>query len=405
MESESDIDLIRRVLDGDGRGFDQLVQLHGTALRAFLYARVREDLVDDLMQETLLRSHIGLPDLEDPSRFRSWLIGIAANLVRMRYRTQLTRSSILDEYETSNQFEIQVTAQTFSPEEDLLISEDASAVYAAIASLPDESRKVVELHYLEGYTYKKIADLLGIRIPTIEGRLYRARKQLREDLKMTQTTTDMFELQDRLTALQDQVDELQKQQRRIAKEDEMAMGQERSAAASQILRLPVGEDEPITWGILGAFRTDSQNSKRTALRTTSIDNYLDQLTSEQIASFARVFSDPNTVGILKQLVRGSVDQGEIEAGPGQKKKDLTTTLNALEADQVIVREGRKIKAAHSDVIVGLLSLISLGQMYHMNVTGEIDIQKLAEQEAAQKSKVRTRTRKSGGESSEEMVAE
>jgi RNA polymerase sigma-70 factor (ECF subfamily) len=355
--------------------------------------RIREDLVEDVLQETLLRALIQLADLEETERYRAWLIGIAANLVRMGI--EKSRSDRLFWMSTRCRIRSRSRFRRIpsSPEEDLLATERDSAVNHAIGSLTDQAREVVELHYLEGLSYKEIATRLGVRIPTIEGRLYRARQQLKEDLKMTQGTTDMFELQEKLNELQDQVDNLQKQHKRIAKEDEMAMNQERSAAASQ-LRLPVSEDEPITWGIVGGFRTDSQNSKRTASRTTSIDNYLEQLTDAQIASFAKVYSSPLTVGILKRLVRGPAEVKDVASKLTASSEELDAALKNLESGKVIVREEKTIRATNPDVIVCLLTAIGLSQMFHMNVTGEIESKRAgSSNESSSGSFTRTRTRK------------
>lgn len=215
---------VRRARAGERDAFDRLVGRHLGGLRGFLATRVPEDQVEDLIQETLMRALIGLADLQDPEQFRSWLIGIAGNLVRMNYRSQRIRSSVLDEYETSTRTAIDVSAESFTPEAIVLASERAEAVSEAVAALPDGSREIVELHYGEGLTYKEIADRLDITVTSIEGRLYRARQRLKEGLKMTQTTTDMFELKEQVEALQDQVGELQKLQQRLAKEDEMSMG-------------------------------------------------------------------------------------------------------------------------------------------------------------------------------------
>ncbi|WP_432017360.1 sigma-70 family RNA polymerase sigma factor [Streptomyces hydrogenans] len=44
---------------------------------------------DDIVQETLVRALDGLPGLRDPERFRSWLVAIAMNGVRRRWRERL----------------------------------------------------------------------------------------------------------------------------------------------------------------------------------------------------------------------------------------------------------------------------------------------------------------------------
>ncbi|MFF9011740.1 sigma-70 family RNA polymerase sigma factor [Streptomyces sp. NPDC014870] len=42
--------------------------------------------VDDVVQETMVRALDGLPGLRDPERFRSWLVAIATNQIRRRWR-------------------------------------------------------------------------------------------------------------------------------------------------------------------------------------------------------------------------------------------------------------------------------------------------------------------------------
>jgi RNA polymerase sigma-70 factor (ECF subfamily) len=138
---------------------------------------------------------------------------------------------VLDDYVSSSQHEIQLVGWTSDPVEDLLVSEMTSEVKSAIQSLPNMMREVVELHYIDELSYKEISHHLNIPIATIEGRLYRARRKLKEDLKMTQSTTDMFELREKLGELEEQVEALQDRQQRMAKEENMSIGQERSAAS------------------------------------------------------------------------------------------------------------------------------------------------------------------------------
>ena len=231
MTHLSDTELVLAFSKGDRNAFECLVSRHEPGLRALMVSRVRNDLVEDLVQETLLRALIQLPDLENPDRFRQWLIAIGANLVRMSYRTRQTRLTVLDDYVSSSQHEIQLVGWTSDPVEDLLVSEMTSEVKSAIQSLPNMMREVVELHYIDELSYKEISHHLNISIATIEGRLYRARRKLKEDLKMTQSTTDMFELREKLGELEEQVEALQDRQQRMAKEENMSIGQERSAAS------------------------------------------------------------------------------------------------------------------------------------------------------------------------------
>jgi RNA polymerase sigma-70 factor (ECF subfamily) len=60
--------------------------------------------------------------------------------------------------------------------------EQAEEVRRAVAALPQKSREVVVLYYLEEMTAAEVAEALNLRQNTVEVRLSRARKQLAETL-------------------------------------------------------------------------------------------------------------------------------------------------------------------------------------------------------------------------------
>ncbi|MFG3346131.1 sigma-70 family RNA polymerase sigma factor [Streptomyces sp. NPDC048018] len=79
--------LVEAVRAGDARAGDELVR----AFLPLVYNIVGRALdghadVDDLVQETMVRALDGLPSLRDPARFRSWLVAIAMNRIRRRWR-------------------------------------------------------------------------------------------------------------------------------------------------------------------------------------------------------------------------------------------------------------------------------------------------------------------------------
>jgi RNA polymerase sigma-70 factor (ECF subfamily) len=69
-----------------------------------------------------------------------------------------------------------------TPEKELERSEVKTAVRAAIGTLPEAARHVVELRWLEGLSYAEIAAALGITQKTVENHLARAKQLLRERL-------------------------------------------------------------------------------------------------------------------------------------------------------------------------------------------------------------------------------
>ncbi len=76
-----------------------------------------------------------------------------------------------------------------TPEEEYEAKEFRRAVMQAINSLPEKNRLVVTLYYLDGLSQKDIGDFLGVSVTAVETRLYRARKQLKEEMiKMVERT-------------------------------------------------------------------------------------------------------------------------------------------------------------------------------------------------------------------------
>lgn len=61
--------------------------------------------------------------------------------------------------------------------------DEESALFEAVASLPEKYRSVVHLYYYEDYSVKEIAQIIQKKETTIQTRLMRARKMLKQQLK------------------------------------------------------------------------------------------------------------------------------------------------------------------------------------------------------------------------------
>ena len=66
---------------------------------------------------------------------------------------------------------------------DVSETDEGSALFEAVASLPEKYRSVVHLYYYEDYSVKEIAQILQKKETTIQTRLMRARKKLEQQLK------------------------------------------------------------------------------------------------------------------------------------------------------------------------------------------------------------------------------
>jgi RNA polymerase sigma-70 factor (ECF subfamily) len=156
--------------------------LYRTALRL---SRNPQD-AEDLVQETYLNAFRALDRFEEGTNLRAWLFRILNNAFISHYRRRKRRpSSSLDDVSDFYLYDHlvdQPTAPGENPEQEVLNRIGDEAILGALEELPVEFRQVELLADVEGFSYREIADILGIPIGTVMSRLYRARRRLQRVL-------------------------------------------------------------------------------------------------------------------------------------------------------------------------------------------------------------------------------
>ena len=175
IASVEESELLTRLRDGDEEAFSTIFrdQYPGLVLNAtrFLAERaLAEEIAQDVMLE-LWRRRATLT-LTGPLR---------------AYLQQATRNRALNrlrQARTAQRGEIYVRGPSESPPADsqVVTTELQQHVAAAISSLSEPQREVFEMNRTKGLTYGEIADVLGISVKSVEARMGRALKQLREQL-------------------------------------------------------------------------------------------------------------------------------------------------------------------------------------------------------------------------------
>ena len=128
----------------------------------------RTDAAWDVTQETWLGIVRGIHRLHDPAHFKPWAYRIVTNKARDWIGRERRRAH--------------VQSQVLDP------PAGSAATHADVANdlrvllhrLPDNSRTVLTLHYVEGFAVAQIADILRIAKGTVKSRLHTARKELRQ---------------------------------------------------------------------------------------------------------------------------------------------------------------------------------------------------------------------------------
>jgi len=144
---------------------------------------------EDLVQETLTRAYAGIRHYTPGTNARAWLYRIMSNTFingcRKRQREpihvlspelEMTRAACTPEAAGGP------PASAPSAEAEVLGRFTYSELSDALAELPECFRVAVYLADVEGYSYKDIAEMIGVPIGTVMSRLSRARCRLRKRL-------------------------------------------------------------------------------------------------------------------------------------------------------------------------------------------------------------------------------
>jgi RNA polymerase sigma-70 factor (ECF subfamily) len=149
--------------------FRSAFEAHKDAVYRFLWRMAGPDSAEDLAQEVFV-ALLRYPARFDASRgtLRAFLLGIARNLARKRWRDE-PRSVDLDN---------ELVVAPF----DITRREAADIVAAAVRALPPLQREVLILAEYEQLSLEQIAQTVEAEIGTVKSRLHRARENLRRTL-------------------------------------------------------------------------------------------------------------------------------------------------------------------------------------------------------------------------------
>jgi len=191
--------LVHRAQAGDLDAYGELVELLRDAVFGLCYHRCANfETARDLAQDTFLRAYLRLSQCADPEHFPGWLRRIAER-VCIDWRRRQRQETPLEN----------ATRQPGPPEEELAVLR--VTVERALSALPEMQRLAVTLFYIDGYTYREIAEFLVTSETTVKARLDAAREKLRgaltdafRDALQAQRPSDRFreEVMMRVTQIQ-----------------------------------------------------------------------------------------------------------------------------------------------------------------------------------------------------------
>jgi RNA polymerase sigma-70 factor, ECF subfamily len=184
--------LLAALRAGDERAFMELVTAYTPGMRRLALSFVRTPaLADDVVSEAWLAVLTGLDRFKGRSSLKTWIYTIVANIARTR-AVREARSAPFSAFATAD--EPSVDPDRFardgawdSPPEPwraILDSEARAVIDAAIATLPEQQRQVIELRDIEGWSSEEVRNVLELSETNQRVLLHRARSKVRAALEV-----------------------------------------------------------------------------------------------------------------------------------------------------------------------------------------------------------------------------
>jgi RNA polymerase sigma factor (sigma-70 family) len=155
------------------RAFERLYSRHVADVYRYSLALLRNPTdAEDVTQTTFLNAYRAYRNGDRPDSPRAWLIAIAHNVCRQRFRTAQRRVQEVSYDDT--------LAEAAVPDPETPTADD---IRAGLAHLAFNQRAALVMRELEGRSYAEIATALGVTTSAVETLLFRARRALREQLE------------------------------------------------------------------------------------------------------------------------------------------------------------------------------------------------------------------------------
>lgn len=178
------VDPERQVLDRVARGDrDAFAELYArnqaTLFRYLIHITGDAGLAEEVLQDTLVAAWQGAVAFEGRSTVQTWLIGIARRQAHNRLRRRTL--PLVDE----SALELAIASEA-EPEDAALASVEREELAAAIRALATVHREVLALAFVNGLSYREMAQVLAIPEGTVKSRLSNAKRALRALLESSE---------------------------------------------------------------------------------------------------------------------------------------------------------------------------------------------------------------------------
>ena len=187
LHATNDAMLVAEARKGEATAFVILVERHERRILAVArrITRTKED-AEDVVQQSLQKAFFHLYQFEGRSSFSTWLTRITINEARMLQRgSRGLREVSIDDSDANEETARALEIPDSSPDPETSYSqrEKERMLSLALNELPPGTRRAIQLHELEERSTEEAAQIMGISVSALKGRMFHGRKKLRGRLQ------------------------------------------------------------------------------------------------------------------------------------------------------------------------------------------------------------------------------
>jgi RNA polymerase sigma-70 factor (ECF subfamily) len=173
----ADEELISLAGQGEAQAFAVLYDRHSRVAYSLAYRMMGEkQAAEDLVQDGFLKVWRGAEGYRvERGSVRTWILSIVHNRGIDQLRSTASRRRTQEKVEASAP--VSQPSEAFA---ETWRNSQREQVREALGTLPQEQLKILELAYFSGYTHVEIAELLGLPLGTVKGRMRLGLKKVRD---------------------------------------------------------------------------------------------------------------------------------------------------------------------------------------------------------------------------------
>ncbi len=177
--------IVCELKNGNYTVFKEIIDLFKNRVFGMAYKFTNDyDEAQDLSQEIFLKIYKEIGGFRFESKLSTWIYRISINTCldwkRKNSKVKMLSTNVLNDDDET--IDIDIKDDGLLPDELFIRSESQREVHELVYELPDKYKSVIIMYHFNNMSYQDISTALDIPERTVETRLYRARRLLKDEL-------------------------------------------------------------------------------------------------------------------------------------------------------------------------------------------------------------------------------